>query len=242
MAEYQTHTFVGAAEGFVVTKVIFDKSSDIEGYVGFLPSNQSIYVVFRGTESFDNWLVDFDSLKTKFDEWPECNCEVHAGFYKAVKAVREDFILEVKTLMQKFPSYQVKTTGHSLGAALAHQAALALIKEGIQVSMINFGQPRVGDKAFAEFSQKTLSDQWRVVHRKDIVPHTPSMDWPQSYWHSYHEMYEDESGIRQCNDSGEDKTCSDQWHTWQLDAADHVVYLGMCLHEGCGNCQNWSFL
>ena len=84
----------------------------------------------------------------------------------------------MQTLRQKFPSYQVKTTGHSLGAALAHHAALALIKEGMQVSMINFGQPRVGDKAFAVFSQKTMTDQWRVVHHKDIVPHSPSMDWP----------------------------------------------------------------
>ena len=95
MAEYQTHTFVGAAEGFVVTKVIYDKSNDVEGYVGYLPSDSSIYVVFRGTESLDNWLVDFDSFKTKFDEWPECNCEVHAGFYKAVKSVKTDFVSEV---------------------------------------------------------------------------------------------------------------------------------------------------
>jgi hypothetical protein len=98
MAEYQTHNFSGAAEGFVVTKVIYDKSNDIEGYVGYLPSNQSIYVVFRGTESLDNWLVDFDAFKTKYEEWPECDCEVHAGFYKAVKAVRSEFVDEVKTL------------------------------------------------------------------------------------------------------------------------------------------------
>jgi len=81
-------------------------------------------------------------------------------------------------LKQQYQNYKVKTTGHSLGAALAHLAALALIKEGLVVSLINFGQPRVGDKNFATFSQFTLGDQWRVVHHKDIVPHTPSLDWP----------------------------------------------------------------
>jgi len=71
---------------------------------------------------------------------------------------------EVTSLKQKFPSYAVKTTGHSLGAALAHLAALSLTKAGFQTSMINFGQPRVGDKSFAAFSQKVLPNQWRVVH------------------------------------------------------------------------------
>ena len=120
VTEYQTHTFIGAAEGFVVTKVLYDKANDVEGYVGYLPSDQSIYVVFRGTASLDNWLVDFDAFKTNFDEWPECDCEVHAGFYKAMKAVRPDFVPEVASLRQQFPDFAVKTTGHSLGAALAH--------------------------------------------------------------------------------------------------------------------------
>jgi hypothetical protein len=53
-----------------------------------------------------------------------------------------------------FPTYKVKTTGHSLGAALAQGTALLLIKNDIEVAnMINFGQPRFGDKTFAAFSQ-----------------------------------------------------------------------------------------
>jgi hypothetical protein len=54
-----------------------------------------------------------------------------------------------------FPTYKVKTTGHSLGAALAQGTALLLIKNDIEVAnMINFGQPRFGDKTFAAFSQQ----------------------------------------------------------------------------------------
>lgn len=130
IAEYQSHTFVAPAQDFVVSKVIYDKSNDIEGFVGYLPSDSSIYVVFRGTESLDNWLVDMDSFKSSFDEWPDCNCHVHSGFYKAINAVKQDFVGEVTSLKQKFPSYAVKTTGHSLGAALAHLAALSLTKAG----------------------------------------------------------------------------------------------------------------
>lgn len=175
-----------------------------------MPTDNSIYVSFRGTESLDNWLVDADAFKMNYTTWPECaDCEVHAGFYKAVKSVESDIISEVSRLKTLYPSYAVKSVGHSLGAALAHLTALSLLKNGFETSLLNFGQPRVGNKAFAAFSQSVMPNQWRVVHHKDIVPHSPSMDWPQSYHHTFHEMYEDDSGIRQCDDSGEDFTCSD---------------------------------
>jgi len=44
-----------------------------------------------------------------------------------------------------FPGRTIKVTGHSLGAAIAHLTALMLIKNGMNVHMINFGQPRIGD-------------------------------------------------------------------------------------------------
>lgn len=47
--------------------------------------------------------------------------------------------------MAAHPTYAVKTTGHSLGAALALLSGMALLNEGIDNTMINFGQPRVGD-------------------------------------------------------------------------------------------------
>jgi hypothetical protein len=55
-------------------------------------------VTYRGTESLDNWMVDFDSVQTNYDIWPECNCKVHAGFNDAVKSVADDVITEVRRL------------------------------------------------------------------------------------------------------------------------------------------------
>jgi len=60
-----------------------------------------------------------------------------------------DVIQEVQRLKAMFPNYAVKTAGHSLGGALALLAQLDLIAAGYEVTMYNFGQPRVGDKAFA---------------------------------------------------------------------------------------------
>jgi len=69
-----SHNYSGAALGFIPTKVIYNPSNDVNGFIGYLPSDSSIYVAFRGTESLDNWMVDFESFKTNYDVWPECNC------------------------------------------------------------------------------------------------------------------------------------------------------------------------
>jgi len=49
---YMTHNFGGAAVGFVPTHVIYSgPEQDTNGFIGYLPSDESIYVVFRGSAS-----------------------------------------------------------------------------------------------------------------------------------------------------------------------------------------------
>ena len=112
---------------------------------------------------------------------------------------------------------------------------MGFIKDGIPTTMINFGQPRIGDTAYATFSDSKLA-QFRVTHYKDPVPNIPPRI-PIEYHHTAYEIYEDLDGsVRQCDATGEDKSCTDQWHTWQYNADDHSTYLGMCMGEGCCNC------
>ena len=67
-----------------------------------------------------------------------------------------DVLSEVQRLMSLNPGYSLKVTGHSLGAALAHLTGMNLVKAGYNVQMINFGSPRIGNNAFAAFSNKLL--------------------------------------------------------------------------------------
>ena len=69
-----SHAYSGAALGFIPTKVIYNPVNDVNGYVGYLPSDNSIYVAFRGTESSQNWQIDFDSTLINYDLFPECDC------------------------------------------------------------------------------------------------------------------------------------------------------------------------
>lgn len=78
-------------------------------------------------------------------------------------------------------SWQVYSTGHSLGGALATLFALELsssklAKNGhIQVIMYNFGSPRVGNKRFADNYNQAVKNSWRVVNHRDIIPTVPRL-------------------------------------------------------------------
>ena len=54
-------------------------------------------------------------------------------------AINDEVLAEVLRLKNLFPYFSVKTTGHSLGGALAQLTAMMLLKNGIPTTMINFG-------------------------------------------------------------------------------------------------------
>jgi hypothetical protein len=59
---------------------LYNKSEDVEGFIGYLPSNNSIYVVFKGSTSIKNWFTNLDGVKASYKTWTDCKCSVHAGF------------------------------------------------------------------------------------------------------------------------------------------------------------------
>lgn len=113
---------------------------------------------------------------------------------------------------------------------MAQLTAMDLIKAGYAATVYNFGQPRVGDKTYASFATAKLPT-WRVVHNKDIVPHLP-FTTGMDYYHACREEFEDASGkVRTCDTTCEDKTCSDQYSTKQLNVDDHLTYLGFPISD-----------
>jgi predicted lipase len=223
----KTHTFKGPSTGFIVTDTVSDILIGTEGYIGYLPSDNSIYVVYRGTDSSRDWFTDIDARKAEYSSFPECNCQVHKGFYEAEQHVIDRVIREVRRLQVLYPTYSVKITGYSLGAALAQLTSMDLIKAGVVVkSVYTFGQPRTGDQAYSSFVGTKGPVTWRVVHNKDVVPHLPSTD--MGFYHVCREQFEDANGnLKTCDTSCEDPTCSDQFTLGETNRDDHGTYLGL---------------
>jgi hypothetical protein len=225
--QYLTHNFdKGVIAGFVPTYHI-DGDHDTQGFIGYLNSTKQIFVSFRGSESISNWITNIEELKT---DYPYCSgCEVHKGFYKAQKGVKDAITNNVLALHEQFPDYSIWVTGHSLGAALATLTAVDLQQAGMKVNMQNFGSPRVGNTNFANWIDSNLTSHMRNTHHKDIVPHMPMHE---RFTHIDGEWYEDPVlSLKECF-GNEDKDCSYQWHITSID--DHLLYLGMTLGEdGC---------
>ena len=223
---YPTMKLSGPAQGFVVTDILYDKKTDLQGFVGLLPSTSTIYVVFRGSSSILNWLDDAEALKTDYDTFPECDCKVHTGFYTATLALKSQTIDALHKLKIMYPTYKIVTSGHSLGAAISQLISMELAAINIRSTVYNYGQPRIGDKKYAAFVNTKLPDMWRFTHNRDIVPHIPPIK-EMNYYHSCREVFQDEKGVvKTCsNVDCEDPTCADQYSLHQTSGKDHETYL-----------------
>ena len=223
---YKSMQLTGPASGFVVEDILYDIKTDLQGYVGYMKNYKNIYVVLRGSSSVINWLDDFEIRLVPYNTFPECNCKVHNGFYKSALGVKDKTISTVKLLKKRFPTYNVVVTGHSYGAACGQLLAMELQKEGIDVDVYDFGQPRVGNKIYADFVNTVIHDHWRFVHNKDTVPHVPFES--MGYLHSCREIFEDANGkMKTCSEVNcEDPNCGEQYKFVDTNTEDHSYYLG----------------
>lgn len=232
---YLEREYRGILSGFNPTYVIKNEVDDTHGYIGYTGSPyNTIYVVFRGSESTTNWMTD---LNTAMMDYQYCDgCEVHKGFYTAQQDVIEGILYVVKTLQNQHPTYRVVVTGHSLGGALATYTAMDLHREGVsKVHLINFGSPRCGNKEFANWITDNVKNIVRVTHHKDIAVHCPMTS--DGFRHVAGEWYEPDDHvpihIKSC-EGKEDPECSYQWEF--TSTQDHLWYLGLNMgtsHDDC---------
>jgi hypothetical protein len=225
--KYKTMILGGPATGFTYKETIYDIKTDLQGYIGILPTTKSIYVVIRGSSSTMNWLDDFEVKLVPYHTFPECNCKVHYGFYNSALNVVNKTIDTVKSLRKLYTGYSVVVTGHSYGASCGQLLAMELIKNGISVKLYNYGQPRVGDASYSAFVNTKITEYYRTTHNKDIVPHMPPMEG-FGYQHSCREIFEDSTGrLNVCSAANcEDPQCADQFRLSETNADDHSYYLG----------------
>lgn len=114
-----------------------------------------VVVAFRGTVGAKDWAVDLQVEKTAQG--------VHRGFSEACDVLLPDII-------QLINGKKVLFTGHSLGAALAAVAAMRT-RLICDCSIINFGQPRIGDENAVKLLEGV---SWtRYIHGEDVVTKIP---------------------------------------------------------------------
>lgn len=160
----------------------------------FLVSNHALFVVatayvvrsqrgrlaiiaFRGTEPINlaSWLTDADVITTKLKD---TQGHVHNGFLANLEAVWDGIASELKRVRKDGnPVEAIYITGHSLGGAMAVLAAAKLMTTEWASKLLGvytFGQPAVGDEAFAAWASGQFGDLlFRHIYNRDIIPRLP---------------------------------------------------------------------
>lgn len=162
------------------------------------------------------------------------DCHVHKGFLVAFHELWPSVNASYQKLLAQYPGRRVMVTGHSLGAAMAVHAVIALSEASAALAwpMYTFGQPRVGDANFADwFDARFAAPSWfRLVHWNDAVVHLAPFSF--GYKHMAREIWYNEpsDAAMVCDGSGEDADCS-------LSVAVALVFDDHCSYLGKRNCQ-----
>jgi len=215
--------------------VLESNLTDTYGYVG-LWNDSTIILSFRGTVGAYNWYLDFDPVVIyPLKDHP--NVAFHKGWWEGYQALRPQIMDAVQEIIETNPKkkFNFLCTGHSLGAALSGIAAwdMKTIFPKWNVSLSNYGMPRVGNRAFSDLFRKLdIYPSWRCVHYHDWVPHLPFEGFPLYGYHISREIWWYTEGNakkwRECSDKiAEDPTCSDSVPFYEWTPSDHDVYLGV---------------
>ncbi|KAL6657150.1 hypothetical protein ACP70R_004930 [Stipagrostis hirtigluma subsp. patula] len=227
-------------QGFEMRSLIVDVENCLQAFVGVAHDLNAIIVAIRGTQenSVQNWIKDliWKQLDLSYPDMP--NAKVHSGFFSSYNdtILRLAITSAVQKARKSYGDINVMVTGHSMGGAMASFCALDLaIKLGSdKVRLMTFGQPRVGNAAFASYFAEYVPNTIRVTHGHDIVPHLPpyfSFLSQLTYHHFPREVWvQDADGNiteQICDDSGEDPDCCRCISMFSLSIQDHFTYLGV---------------
>lgn len=136
----------------------FSQGNTTGAIVEYQQEVQFAVLVFRGTQEFQDWFTNLNTLPTR---WLEGG-RVHRGFKNALEKVWPAVENYLSTL--KVPVFY---TGHSLGAALAILAAARRPPQ----ALYTFGTPRVGDAEFSKIFENIKA--YRIVNHRDLIVTVP---------------------------------------------------------------------
>ncbi|KAL9685978.1 hypothetical protein QQ045_023433 [Rhodiola kirilowii] len=215
----------GVIEDFEIVELIVDVQHCLQAFVGVDKDINAIVIAFRGTQehSIQNWVEDlyWKQLDVSYPGMPDAM--VHHGFYFAYHntTMRPGILSAIKTANEIYGEMKIIVTGHSMGGAMASLCGLdlAVNHNANEVQVMTFGQPRIGNAAFATYYRQLVPNTIRVTNEHDIVPHLPPYypRFPQkTYHHIPREVWLYNIGVgslvyeveKVCDGTGEDPDCS----------------------------------
>ncbi|KAH3724911.1 hypothetical protein DPMN_050738 [Dreissena polymorpha] len=154
-------------------------------FVAISKTRKEILISFRGTAGDNDQIVD-EALHWGKVPFGDNDVRVNKYFNNSFTKLYDPCVLNsVKELVVRNRDYNVVVTGHSLGGAMASLAAYALVTRNVvdkrRLFLYTYGMPRVGNKEYAYYHDRLVSNSWRIINGKDIVPRLPLIS--QGFYH-----------------------------------------------------------
>lgn len=237
----------GLTKGFEIIELVVDVQHCLQGFVGIAKDPDAIIIAFRGTQesSIQNWIEDLFWKQLDIDYPGMSDAMVHRGFYYAYHntTLRPAILNALERAKKVYGDTKIIVTGHSMGGAMASFCGLDLVvnQNAQDVQVMTFGQPRVGNAAFASYYNKLVPNTIRVTNSHDMVPHLPPYYYyfpRKTYHHFPREVWLHNVGLgslvyrieKICDGSGEDPSCSRSVSGNSI--LDHLEYYGIQMGSG----------
>ncbi|KAG2068439.1 alpha/beta-hydrolase [Suillus decipiens] len=169
-------------------------------FVGYDPNLDTVIVSHQGTDPSEIWplFTDVDVVLVPLNPtlFPgiSSDIQVHDGFQNAQASTATDVLSAVESTLSTYDTSLVTMVGHSLGAAISLLDSIYLplwLPEGTTFNTIDYGLPRVGNQAFANYVDAHIH-LTHINNKEDPIPTLPTMS--MGYVHPAGEVHIEDSG------------------------------------------------
>ncbi|KAJ9051897.1 hypothetical protein DSO57_1039475 [Entomophthora muscae] len=196
---------------------IEDKGTQTLVVVAINAKYNQIVVSYRITDNIQNWI---DNINLQFNDVAEMprGVRVHRGIYSDFMGTYNQVQDSVNALLDnpQYKDHALFITGFSLGAGIAQVSVpswynlLRSRREPRRIEVISYSNPRVGNRAFADYLESLNIPITRYTNQNDLVSFLPGRK--QGYVHAGVEVYGSRVNgqyiLRQCSQEyDEDPTC-----------------------------------
>ncbi|KXN70746.1 alpha/beta-hydrolase [Conidiobolus coronatus NRRL 28638] len=213
--------------------------NDYYNTTGFIITNKpqkTIILSYKGSKNTVNWIMNLKSTYTNLTlDKPFENAKIHSGFHEMADSLYNQTKESLQRSIAQYPDYKIIATGHSMGGALAVLNTLQLVLDKVltwdKVTVVTFGQPRVGNKDFVNFMDSQTTSITRVNREGDPVPTVPT---PPLYYHNGFNMFirgDNSTNLCLPTDKGEGCTSS----VSEMTTKSHFSYWNFRLDSNCNS-------
>lgn len=134
-----------------------------------------IIVAFMGSQSYEDWMNNFECDTQKLCSFNGVDIMGHNGFFDSITSCNDVIFDELDKVRAKHPKFEIYSIGHSLGGAAAQVFAfLYFVRSNTKLHVITYGSPKPwANRETIDIVKSTIASICQVGRSNDAVVTLP---------------------------------------------------------------------